>query len=174
LRKPPTMDGTVSKVEISIAEGNALMLTALSELVEADHRFSLVSTVTSAESCLQASLSLPCDVLVIDWALPTFGAEKLIKALRDQETSIRVVVCTHASSMEVPKRAMAAGAACFFCHTDQSEQLLDVIADVAAGQMVFPYLDVRELSDPLQALTNIARKKQQRTCRRAWHRCEHG
>ncbi|OED44836.1 hypothetical protein AB833_00695 [Chromatiales bacterium (ex Bugula neritina AB1)] len=147
----------MSKIEITIAEGNALMLTALSELVEADGRFSLISTVTSAEACLQTSLSLPGDVLVIDWALPSFGAEKLIKALRDKETSIRVVVCTHTNSMEVPKRAMAAGAAGFFCHTDQSEQLLDVIADVAAGQMVFPYLDIRELSDPLQTLTKTER-----------------
>lgn len=147
----------MSKSEVTIAEGNALMLTALSELVEADSRFSLVSTVTSAEACLQTSLSLPCDVLVIDWAIPSFGAEKLIKALRDQNTSIRVVVCTHTNSMEVPKRAMAAGAAGFFCHTDKSEHLLDVIADVAAGQMVFPYLDIRELSDPLQTLTKTER-----------------
>jgi len=147
----------MSKVEITIAEGNALMLTALSELIEADGRFSLVSTVTTSEACLQTSLSLPCDVLIIDWTLPSFGAEKLIKTLRDQRSTIRVVVCTHTNSMEVPKRAMAAGAAGFFCHTDQSEQLLEVIADVAAGQMVFPYIDIRELSDPLQTLTKTER-----------------
>lgn len=147
----------MSKIEVAIAEGNSLMLTALSELIEADGRFSLVSTVTSAEGCLATSLSVPSQVLVIDWALPSFGAEKLIKVLRDQEALMPVVVCTHKESPEVPKRAMAAGAAGFFCHTDQSERLLEVIVDVAAGQMVFPYLDVRELSDPLQSLTKTER-----------------
>lgn len=146
------------KIEVSVAEGNALMLTALSELIEADSRFSLVSTVTSTEACLQTSLSVPSDILIIDWALPTFGAEKLVKVLREQQSPVRVVVCTHTESLEVPKRAMGAGAAGFFCHTDSSDQLLEVIQDVAAGKMIFPYLDVRELADPLQLLTKTERR----------------
>lgn len=142
-----------SKIEVTIAEGNSLMLAALSEILESDGRFSLVSTVNSAEACLQTALTVPSDILVIDWSLPTLGAEKLIKVLRDQESPMRVVVCTHADSADIPKRAMAAGAAGFFSHTEPTERLLDVVADVANGKMVFPYLDVRELSDPLQSLT---------------------
>lgn len=153
----PHLSGNTQKVEITIAEGNSLMLTALSELIEADPRFSIVSTVTSAEACLQTSMTVPSDVLVIDWSLPTLGAEKLIKVLREQESTMRVVVCTHAESTDVPKRAMAAGAAGFFCHTTASAELLQVIVDVAAGKMVFPYIDVRELSDPLQSLTKTER-----------------
>ncbi len=133
------------------------MLTALSELVEADGRFSLISTVTSAESCLQAALTLPSDVLVIDWGIPTLGAEQILRVLREQESPMRVVVCTHTESNDVPKRAIAAGAAGFFCHTDASEELLDVIGDVSQGKMVFPYIDVRELRDPLQSLTKTER-----------------
>jgi two-component system nitrate/nitrite response regulator NarP len=146
-------NATSAKVEVTIAEGNSLMLAALSEILESDGRFSLVSTVNSAEACLQTSLTVPSHVLVIDWALPTLGAEKLIKVLRDQECPMRVVVCTHAETADIPKRAMAAGAAGFFSHAEPTERLLDVVADVAAGNMVFPYLDVRELSDPLQSLT---------------------
>ncbi len=144
-------------IGITIAEGNALMLTALSELIEEDPRFSLMSTVTSAEDCLKTSFESPGDVLVVDWLLPTLGAEKLIKVLRDENSPMRVVVCTHVKSLEVPKRAMAAGAAGFFCHTSPSEELLEVIATVAIGSMVFPYLDVRELADPLQTLTKTER-----------------
>ena len=48
---------------------------------------------------------------------------------------------------------MAAGAAGFFSHSEPPERLLDGAADVAAGRMVFPYLDVRALHDPLRALT---------------------
>jgi len=147
----------IELTEVTIAEGNALMLTALSSMFEQESRFSLVSTVTSAEACLQTTLNVPSDVLVIDWGLPTLGAERLIKVLRDQESPMRVVVCSHAESAEIPKRAMAAGAAGFFCHVNPSEQLLEVVADVASGGMVFPYLDVRELADPLQSLTKTER-----------------
>ena len=52
---------------------------------------------------------------------------------------------------------MACGAAGFFDHNSQPEQLLDIVEEVASGKMVFPYLDVRELHDPLQILTKTER-----------------
>ncbi len=157
MQETTSNQGELARVDVTIAEGNSLMLSALSELIESDGRFSLVSTVNSAEACLQTTLTIPSHVLIIEWGLPTLGAEKLIKVLRDQNSPVRTVVCTHTDSADIPKRAMAAGAAGFFCHTSPTEQLLDVTADVAAGNMVFPYLDVRELRDPLQGLTRTER-----------------
>lgn len=151
------MDTPLPNIEVTIAEGNTLMLSALSDLVEADQRFSLVSTVTTTQACLQTTMSVPSQVLVIDWSLPTIGAEKLMQKLREKTSPTRVVVCSHVSSIEIPKRAMAVGGAGYFCHNSPSIQLLDVIENVANGRMVFPYLDVRELNDPLQSLTKTER-----------------
>ena len=145
------------KIEVTIAEGNALMLSALSDLLENDARFSLVSSVTSTDACLQTMLSVPSQVLVIDWSLPAVGAEKLMYILRSHDSPVRTVVCSHVNSHEIPKRAMAAGGAGFFCHTEPTSALLDVIQSVSEGNMVFPYLDVRELNDPLQSLTKTER-----------------
>lgn len=144
-------------IEVALADNNSLMLSALSEVFNRDGRFSLVSTANSAESFLQTILTVPTTVAVLDWGLPTLGAEKLIRILRDQESPVRMIVCTHGSSDDVPKRAMAAGAAGFFSHSDSAEQLLDAVAEVAKGKMVFPYLDVRDLHDPLQSLTRTER-----------------
>lgn len=143
----------VSKIDLSIADGNTLMLSALSEMFEQDGRFSLISTTSTAEAFLQATLTVAGTVAVIDWALPSLGGEKLIRILREQQPELRVVACTHGNSDDLPKRAMAAGAAGFFRHTDPFEQLLETVHDVAGGKMVFPYLDVRDLHDPLQSLT---------------------
>ncbi len=142
-------------IEIALADSNALMLSALAEIVEGDDRFSLMSTTASAESFLQTALSVPCTTAVIDWHLPTLGAERLLHTLRENECPTRVIVCSHSEASDVPKRAMAAGAAGFFAHSDPSEKLLDNIVDVAMGKMVFPYMDVRELHDPLQSLTRM-------------------
>jgi two-component system nitrate/nitrite response regulator NarP len=140
-------------VEVSLADANALMLTALSEVFEQDERFSLMSTTSSAEAFLQTAMTLPCDTAVIDWSLPSIGAERVLQILREQECPIRVIVCSHGESADIPKRAMAAGAAGFFSHAEPSEKLLEGVLDIADGKMVFPYLDVRDLHDPLQALT---------------------
>ena len=145
------------KVDVSLADGNALMLSALSEIIDRDSRFSLVSTTNTAESFLQTVLTLPTSVAILDWSLPSLGAEKLIRLLRDQDCPVRVIVCTHGQSSDIPKRAMAAGAAGFFSHADSADQLLDAVIEVASGKMMFPYLDVRELHDPLQSLTRTER-----------------
>jgi len=134
------------------------MLTALSEMFEADERFSLVSTTTSAASFMHLAATISCHLAIVDWSLPELGAEKVISLLREQESPMRIVVCTHGNSGDLPKRAMSAGAAGFFCHSNPSEELLEVAAQVAEGKMVFPYLDVRELRDPLATLTNTERK----------------
>lgn len=142
-------------IEVALADANTLMLSALAEIIENDNRFSLMSTTSSAESFLQTALAVPCATAVVDWNLPSLGAEKLLHTLREHDCPTRIIVCTHSASTEIPKRAMAAGAAGFFSHTDPSEKLLNGIVDAALGKMVFPYLDVRELHDPLRTLTRM-------------------
>ncbi len=141
------------KVDIALADGNTLMLSALSELFEKDDRFSLVSATNTAESFLQATLTVPSSVAVIDWSLPDLGAERLLQVLREQQTPTRIIVSTHGTSNDLPKRAMAAGAAGFCSHKEPPERLVETAWEVSTGKMVFPYLDVRDLQDPLQSLT---------------------
>ena len=144
-------------IEIALADGNALMLGALSEIFDRDGRFSLVSTTSSAEAFLSTAVTAPTPVAIVDWHLPAIGAESLIRILREQRSTVRIVVCSHADTVDVPKRAMAAGAAGFFSHSEPPERLLGGAVDVAAGKMVFPYVDVRDLHDPLQSLTRTER-----------------
>lgn len=145
-------------IEVALADSNSIMLSALSEFFDRDPRFSLVATASSAEGFLEAVLRVPVAVGVIDWTLPMLGGEKLIEILRAQVSAPRIVVYSHGSGHEVPRRAMAAGAAGFCARSESPENLLDIAADVAKGQMVFPFLDVRELrQDPMYSLTERER-----------------
>jgi len=141
------------QIDVALAEGNALMLAALSEIFDRDARFSLVSTTTSTEGFLRTSLTAPTPVAVVDWNLRSLGAETVIRTLREQGSTVRIIACCHADDNGVARRAMAAGAAGFFSHAEPPERLLASVIDVAAGRMVFPYLDVRELQDPASSLT---------------------
>lgn len=147
----------MSKIDISLGGANSLLVSALAELFEQDDRFSLMSSTSTAEAFLQNALTVPSAVGVIDWSLPTLGAERLVKIMREQESPMRIIVCTHSQAKDLPKRAMSCGAAGFFSHNDPPNQLLDTAVDVAAGKMIFPYLDVRDLHDPLQSLTKSER-----------------
>lgn len=139
---------------VIVADPNTIMLQALSELFERDKRFTLVATSKTAEGFLESCLRVPVDIGIIDWTIPQLGAERLLSILRDRPDAPRVIVYSGSADPDVPRRAMAAGAAAFLSRDAPEQQLLDVAASVAAGRMVFPFMDVRSLKrDPRDSLT---------------------
>lgn len=145
---------TSDRIDLALAEGNPLVLSALSEVFEKDARFSLVATSSTAEGFLGAVMRVPVLVGIIDWTIPQLGGQKLAEVLRDQEGAPRLVIYAEDPTGTVTLKAMAAGAAGFVDRKSPVERLLETCFDVAAGKMVFPFVDVRGLqSDPIHQLT---------------------
>lgn len=141
-------------IELILSDPNPLMLQALSEIFDRDRRFSLVATAKTAEGFLEACLRAPVAIGIIDWSLPPLGAEQLLAILRDRPKPPRMVIYASSKDADIPRRAMVAGAAGFCTRETPPEQLLDIVATVADGRMVFPFLDVRSLKrDPRDELT---------------------
>lgn len=144
----------VKQVSLALADSNPLVLGAMSEIFDRDPRFSLVATTATAEGFLGAVMRVPVDLGIIDWRIPALGGQKLIEVLRDQPSAPRLIVYGDDSRGELPRKAMIAGAAGFVARSTSVEKLVDTCLAVAAGQMVFPFMDVRELqTDPIQQLT---------------------
>ncbi len=140
-------------VTLMLGDANPLMLTAMSEIFEKDRRFSLVATAATAEGFLGMVMRMPVQVGVIDWNLPALGGARLIDVLRTQTNAPRLVVYAEDTG-DIPRKAMAAGAAGFVSRSESVDRLLDTCAAVAKGQMVFPFLDVRGLKqDPIESLS---------------------
>jgi len=144
-------------IDIMLGDANPLVLSALSEIIDADPRFSLVATSASAEGFLGTVMRVPVDIGVVDWNLPALGGAKLIEVLRDQANAPRIVVYAEDTG-DLPRMAMSAGAAAFAPRSSDAKTLLDTCADVAEGKMVFPFLDIRALqADPIQSLSRKER-----------------
>jgi two-component system nitrate/nitrite response regulator NarP len=140
-------------IDIILADGNPLVLSAMSEIFERDPRFSLVATSATAEGFLGTVMRVPVQIGVIDWNLPALGGAKLIEVLREQDNAPRLVVYGH-DARDLPRLAMTAGAAGFASRAGDVDSLLTCCAEVAAGKMVFPFVDVRELqSNPIHSLS---------------------
>lgn len=140
-------------VTVMVADGNPLMLTAMSEIFDRDSRFSLVATSATAEGFLGAAMRMPVQVGIIDWNLPSLGGARLIDVLRAQPSAPRLVVYADDAG-DTARKAMAAGAAGFTARSEPVERLLETCLAVAKGQMVFPFLDVRSLrQDPIEQLS---------------------
>ena len=147
-----------ARVDLALADGNPLVLQAMSEFFDRDPRFSLVVTAATAEGFLGAVMRVPVRVAIIDWTLPALGGQKLVEILRDQPGAPRIVVYGDEARGEVARAAMLAGAAGFVPRSASAERLMDTCLAVSSGQMVFPFLDVRELqADPISQLTRKER-----------------
>ncbi len=145
------------QIDVMLADSNPLVLSAMSEIFERDPRFSLVATSATAEGFLGTVMRVPVDVGVIDWNLPALGGAKLIEVLREQARAPKLVVFGDDKG-DLPRRAMTAGAAAFAARSGEVDGLLSTCVEVAAGRMVFPFIDIRDLQqDPIQSLSRKER-----------------
>ncbi len=152
------MADQIPPIKVALADSNPLMLSAMSEHYDRDPRFSLVAAVNSGEGFLEVSLITPIAVGVIDWILPKLGSARLIDIVRTHEVPPRMMIYAHGENSDIARQAMAAGAAGFCARSRSPEYLLDATCRIASGEMVFPFVDVRDLRhDPMHSLTKRER-----------------
>jgi two-component system nitrate/nitrite response regulator NarP len=150
----------MSNVEISnpidliLCDSSPLVLSAMSETFEQDSRFSLVATSSTSEGFLATILRIEVQICIIDWNIRDLSAEKLINLLRSQSIPPRTIIYGEGSDPDIARQAMGAGAAAFVSRSAPIETLIQTCLDVAAGKMVFPFLDIRDLrNDPINTLS---------------------
>ncbi|MGB5291694.1 MAG: response regulator transcription factor [Lysobacterales bacterium] len=144
----------INPIRVGIADKSPLMRAALKHLISEDDRFQMVSASEDSNEFLKLLDSVPMDVAVVGWIIPPGDARFILDRLQARKTTPRVVVYTGFESDTVPLQVMAHGAAAFVSKNEQPEHLLNTIAQVAGGRMVFPYLDVSQLNaNPLTLLT---------------------
>jgi two-component system nitrate/nitrite response regulator NarL len=149
------MNQTGSKaVRVGLADKNPLMHAALKHLLSEDGRFELVFVVSDCEGFLRQVNETPIDVGVIGWIIGPCDGRFILDHLNSEDDPPRIIVYTGDENKMVPSQVMTHGGAAFVSKSEQPSVLLDTIAAVAAGRMVFPFMEVRAIYDnPLATLT---------------------
>jgi two-component system nitrate/nitrite response regulator NarL len=140
-------------IEVLLADDHPLLLRGLRQVFEEDERFRVVATASDGERLLDAIDRFPVDVVVMGWLMPYRDGEAVLKQLRGRVEAPRIVVYSGLEDPSVPRRVMALGGAGFCSKRVAPEELREVVAAVAAGQMVFPYEAAQAHDDPLAELT---------------------
>lgn len=139
---------------VGIIDKSPLMRTALRTLLGGDARFEVVCICKNAEEFLQKVGTVEVDVAVAGWVIPPGDARFILDQLQARRDAPRVVVYSGIESESAPAHVMAHGGAAFVSKNEEPGYLLDTVAEVARGRMVFPYLDVSRInSNPLAMLT---------------------
>lgn len=145
---------SASRIDVAIADKSPLILAGLDKLLSDDRRFNLVVKVTDGEDFLEAARQQKFAIAIIGWQLPTIHARDVLRALSRQVSAPKIVVYSGTNDPAAPAETLQLGGAGFVSKRAPPERLLDVLASVAAGDMVFPFVDIRKMrSDPLENLT---------------------
>ena len=141
-------------IRVAVADKNPLIRAALKQLLSEDDRFILAHVASGCEEFLDNVDRDPVEVGVIGWIIGPCDGRFILDHLNSLSRAPRIIVYTGDVNSIVPAQAMRHGGAGFVSKSEQPEVLLDTIAAVAEGRMVFPYIDVRRLYDnPLTTLT---------------------
>lgn len=144
----------VERIDVAVADKSPLILAGLDKLLSDDRRFNLVLKATDGEDFLEAARQHKFAIAVIGWQLPTIHARDVLRTLSRQVSAPKIVVYSGTNDPAAPAETLQLGGAGFVSKRAPPERLLDVLASVAAGDMVFPFVDIRKMrSDPLENLT---------------------
>ena len=144
----------VNAIRVGVADKSPLIQAALKQILSEDERFTLIHVSSGCEEFLENLAKESIDVGVIGWIFGPCDGRLILDRVNAQASPPRIVVYTGLETSTLPAQVMAHGGAAFVSKSEQPSVLLDTIADVAEGRMVFPFIDVRTLyENPLVTLT---------------------
>jgi two-component system nitrate/nitrite response regulator NarP len=149
---------SIFPVNIAIADKNPMVLRGLEALLAMDRRFNLLLTASDGAHFLNSLAHLPVSLGVIGWELPPIRATEILQALAKRPSRPKIVVYSSTKDTAAPAETLRLGGAGFVSKLSPPERLLEVFAAVAAGDMVFPFVDIHKVRpDPLTSLTHRER-----------------
>jgi DNA-binding NarL/FixJ family response regulator len=149
---------SIFPVNIAIADKNPMVLRALEALLTPDRRFNLLLMASDGGHFLSSLAHLPVSLGVIGWELPPLRATEILQALAKRPAPPKIVVYSGTKDTAAPAETLRLGGAGFVSKLSPPERLLEVFAAVAAGDMVFPFVDIHKVRpDPLTSLTHRER-----------------
>jgi len=120
-------------IRVLIAEDQAMVLGALSALIDIEQDLAVVATARTGAEALQLALTHKPDVVVTDIEMPGLTGLELTAELKRQGSTARVVILTTFARPGYLRRALEAGASGYLLKDAPSHQLADAIRRVRAG-----------------------------------------
>jgi DNA-binding NarL/FixJ family response regulator len=116
-----------SPAKVIIADGRARVRFGLRTLLDRTSDVDVVGEVEKADDLIETIEAYCADLVLVDWGLPGFENEALIKTLREAYPEIGLIVLS--GHPEVRQAALNAGADAFVNKTESPIYLLSVIEE---------------------------------------------
>ncbi len=122
-----------SSTRIVLVDDHNLVRSGMAALLRQDGRFDVVGEATNGLEALEKLREVPCDLLIIDLAMPRLGGIEVIEELRRRDKRIRILVLSMYDDAQFAARAIKNGANGYLLKHAMDGELFDAIEQVLAG-----------------------------------------
>jgi DNA-binding NarL/FixJ family response regulator len=116
---------------VVLVDDHPVVRRGLRDALLADPDIAVVAEAAQSEEVLGTLAAHPCDVLLLDLSLPGRGGLEVLKDVRRDYPSIRVLIVSTHDEAQYAVRAMRAGAAGYLTKTSPPEELVRAVRAVA-------------------------------------------
>ncbi len=112
-------------MKVLLADDQPAVRSALHLLLEQEAGFQVVGEAADATGLLLAAANKAPDLLLLDWELPGLPAEQLLRLLRYERPSLKIIAMS--SKPEAHQAALDAGVHAFVSKSEPPERVLAII-----------------------------------------------
>ena len=126
----------MSKIRVLLADDQAMLVAALSTILNAQDDIEVVATANTGSEAVTAALSHRTDVAVLDIRMPGMDGIAAAQAILSHVPECRIIMLTTFNEEELVAQSIAAGAHGFLLKDADPEVLAGAVRDVAKGESV--------------------------------------
>ena len=147
-----------ASVDILIVDDHRIVREGLSLIIEREHDMKVVGTAATGEEALDALRHLQPSLILMDLNLPGMSGVETIRAVRQRNATVPIVVLTMYEGDQDIRRALDAGATTYLLKHSLSDDLVRVIRNVHAGEHPLP-ADVQARLDDTAARPTLSKRE---------------
>ena len=126
----------MSKIRVLLADDQAMLVAALSTILNAQDDIEVVATANTGSEAVTAALSHRTDVAILDIRMPGMDGIAAAQAILSRVPEFRIIMLTTFNEEELVAQSIAAGAHGFLLKDADPEVLVGAVRDVAKGESV--------------------------------------
>ncbi|MFM0004706.1 MULTISPECIES: response regulator [Paraburkholderia] len=118
---------------VLIADDHALVRDGLRHILQGASGFEVVGEANDSASTIALIRERAADVLVLDLSMPGRNGVELIKQIKEEKPTLRILVLTMHAEQQYAVRAFKAGASGYLTKESASAELVVAVTKVAVG-----------------------------------------
>jgi DNA-binding NarL/FixJ family response regulator len=141
--------------KVLLADDHALVRDGLRHILEGTSGFEVVGEAYDGPTTIALVRGTPADVLVLDLSMPGRNGIELVKQIKEELPTLRVLVLTMHAEQQYAVRAFKAGASGYLTKESASKELVSALTKISAGGVYVSLSMAERLAQSLNEPTDM-------------------